>query len=205
MRVWPGDAVPAWARPGTARASTSRSSPSTRPASSCACSTRPEDAARRHRDRADRAHRPRSGTATCPTCGRASSTATASHGPYEPEQGHRFNPAKLLLDPYAKAISGKIALGRRALRLHDRRTPTATCSFDDRDSAGAMPKCVVRRPGLHLGRRPAAATCRGTDGDLRGHVRGLTMLPPGHPRGAARHLPRHGLRPDPRPPARRSA
>ena len=30
------------------------------------------------------------------------------HGPYAPEQGHRFNPAKLLLDPYARAISGTI-------------------------------------------------------------------------------------------------
>ena len=30
------------------------------------------------------------------------------HGPYAPEEGHRFNPAKLLLDPYAKAISGTI-------------------------------------------------------------------------------------------------
>jgi isoamylase len=30
------------------------------------------------------------------------------HGPWEPEKGHRFNPAKLLVDPYAKAISGKI-------------------------------------------------------------------------------------------------
>src|SRR5207249_4257803 len=30
------------------------------------------------------------------------------HGPYEPEKGHRFNPAKLLLDPYAKAIAGTI-------------------------------------------------------------------------------------------------
>src|SRR6476469_5271907 len=30
------------------------------------------------------------------------------HGPYEPDKGHRFNPAKLLLDPYAKAVSGTI-------------------------------------------------------------------------------------------------
>ena len=30
------------------------------------------------------------------------------HGPYDPEAGHRFNPAKLLLDPYAKAITGNI-------------------------------------------------------------------------------------------------
>ena len=33
------------------------------------------------------------------------------HGPYEPENGHRFNPAKLLLDPYAKAISGGFKWG----------------------------------------------------------------------------------------------
>ena len=30
------------------------------------------------------------------------------HGPYEPQHGHRFNPAKLLLDPYAKAIAGDV-------------------------------------------------------------------------------------------------
>ena len=30
------------------------------------------------------------------------------HGPFEPENGHRFNPAKLLIDPYAKAIAGKV-------------------------------------------------------------------------------------------------
>src|SRR5215831_11940480 len=30
------------------------------------------------------------------------------HGPYDPEQGHRFNPAKLLIDPYATAITGKV-------------------------------------------------------------------------------------------------
>src|SRR5215216_809236 len=33
------------------------------------------------------------------------------HGPYEPENGHRFNPAKLLLDPYAKAIGGRVRWG----------------------------------------------------------------------------------------------
>ena len=33
------------------------------------------------------------------------------HGPYEPEQGLRFNPAKLLIDPYAKALSGQVNWG----------------------------------------------------------------------------------------------
>ncbi len=43
------------------------------------------------------------------------------HGPYEPEQGHRFNPNKLVLDPYAKAHVGRPEMGSRLLRLHDRR------------------------------------------------------------------------------------
>ena len=51
---------------------------------------------------------PRStGTASFPASVRASATRTAS-GPYEPERGHRFNPAKLLIDPYVKAIEGPI-------------------------------------------------------------------------------------------------
>ena len=64
------------------------------------------------------------------------------HGPYEPEKGHRFNPHKLLLDPYAKAIVGEIkwsdaqfgyTIGHKKEDL----------SFDKRESAGGMPKCQV--------------------------------------------------------------
>ncbi len=64
------------------------------------------------------------------------------HGPYDPHHGHRFNPAKLLLDPYAKAIDGTIrwsdelfayALGHDELDL----------SRDNRDSAPFIPKSVV--------------------------------------------------------------
>ena len=43
------------------------------------------------------------------------------HGPYEPEAGHRFNPNKLLLDPYARAHVGAAEMGSGLLRLHDRR------------------------------------------------------------------------------------
>ena len=42
------------------------------------------------------------------------------HGPYEPENGHRFNPNKLLIDPYAKATDRQRGMERRAVRLHDR-------------------------------------------------------------------------------------
>ncbi|MGH7635603.1 MAG: glycogen debranching protein, partial [Gemmatimonadaceae bacterium] len=64
------------------------------------------------------------------------------HGPYEPERGQRFNPAQLLIDPYAKAISGTIAWSD-ALYAYDVRGPREDLAISNSDSAGAMPKCVV--------------------------------------------------------------
>ena len=46
--------------------------------------------------------RTKSGTATCQICGRGQLYGYRVHGPYEPEHGHRFNPNKLLIDPYAR-------------------------------------------------------------------------------------------------------
>jgi len=64
------------------------------------------------------------------------------HGPYEPEAGHRFNPNKLLLDPYAKAHVGELrwdpAVFGYTLDHED-----GDLSFDERDSAPFMPKCRV--------------------------------------------------------------
>src|SRR5262245_35128739 len=56
------------------------------------------------------------------------------HGPYEPQQGHRFNPSKLVLDPYAKAIGRDVRWADElfAYRMGD---SEADLSFDDRDSA----------------------------------------------------------------------
>ena len=71
------------------------------------------------------------------------------HGPYDPENGHRCNPSKLLLDPYAKAIDGQIdgdqslfsyRFGRSPSEFNDRRLPAATrCSRSSstRSSTGA--------------------------------------------------------------------
>jgi len=64
------------------------------------------------------------------------------HGPYDPERGQRFNPAQLLIDPYAKAISGTIAWSD-ALYAYDVRSPREDLAISHTDSAGAMPKCVV--------------------------------------------------------------
>ncbi len=64
------------------------------------------------------------------------------HGPYDPAAGHRFNPNKLLIDPYAKALHGDI-------RWHDAcfgyrvGSPRADLQIDRRDSAFVVPKCVV--------------------------------------------------------------
>src|ERR687893_252391 len=59
----------------------------------------------------------------------------------DPARGHRFNPAKLLLDPYAKAINGTMKWSDEvfAYRLGDERGDLAV---DERDSAPHVPKCV---------------------------------------------------------------
>jgi glycogen operon protein len=72
------------------------------------------------------------------------------HGPYEPARGHRFNPAKVLLDPYALAIDGSIrwndALFGYVLGHAD-----ADLARDDRDSAAFIPKSVVIDPAFTWG------------------------------------------------------
>jgi glycogen operon protein len=64
------------------------------------------------------------------------------HGPYEPEAGLRFNPHKLLLDPYAKALAGQVQWSDRmfSYRIGD---PGADLTKDTRDNAADVPKCLV--------------------------------------------------------------
>ncbi len=66
-------------------------------------------------------------------------------GPYAPEQGHRFNPSKLLIDPYAKAIEGTVDWSAPVFgyALGD---PAGDLSRDAQDDAGAVPKAVVADP-----------------------------------------------------------
>jgi glycogen operon protein len=67
------------------------------------------------------------------------------YGPYRPEQGHRFNPNKLLIDPYARALLGELQPNEAnfGFRTGD---PRADLSFDDRDNARYVPKCRVLKP-----------------------------------------------------------
>jgi glycogen operon protein len=101
------------------------------------------------------------------------------HGPYEPAEGHRFNPNKLLIDPYAKAVSGTIEKWSDSMYGYTIGHHDADQSFDERDSAGDMPKCVVIDPAFTWGedRKPLTPWNRTVIYEC--HVRGMTMLHPG--------------------------
>lgn len=105
------------------------------------------------------------------------------HGPWEPEQGHRFNPAKLLLDPCCHRVDGALPDDER-LHGGDRQP-------DNRDSAAIAPKSRV--VDLHydwLGDKPPR-TPWGQTVIYEAHVKGLTYLHPGLPeeiRGTYRAL-----------------
>jgi len=99
------------------------------------------------------------------------------HGPYDPNNGHRFNPAKLLVDPYAKSIDGFLRWND-ALFGYTIGHPDEDLSRDDRDSAPFVPKSVVVDPyfdwrndsQLHI---PWHETII-----YELHVKGFTMLHP---------------------------
>jgi glycogen operon protein len=69
------------------------------------------------------------------------------YGPYEPVQGHRFNPNKLLIDPYSKALAGNIKWND-ALFGYEIGHPELDLSFSTTDSAPYLPKCVVVAPNF---------------------------------------------------------
>jgi glycogen operon protein len=116
------------------------------------------------------------------------------HGPYAPDAGHRFNPNKLLLDPYAKAIVGQLQWGPSLFGYKLESGDDLT--FDDRDSAPAMLKCRVIDPAFTWGndRRPGTPWERTIIYEM--HVRGFSMLREDVPeaiRGTFRGLIQPGL------------
>ena len=102
------------------------------------------------------------------------------HGPYDPRNGHRFNPHKLLLDPYAKAYVGSLRWDN-ALFGYTIGSRDGDLSFDRRDSARFMPKCRVIDPAFTWGRerRPEVPWDRTIFYET--HVRGFTKLHPAVP------------------------
>ncbi|HEX3430883.1 MAG TPA: glycogen debranching protein GlgX [Rhizomicrobium sp.] len=98
-----------------------------------------------------------------------------AHGPYEPQNGMRFNPHKLLLDPYARRLVGTLRW-TDAVFGYRVQSPRGDLSFDRRDSAPAMVKAAVAEDGFHWGddRRPATAWSDTVIYET--HVRGMTKL-----------------------------
>ena len=99
------------------------------------------------------------------------------HGPYEPAAGHRFNPNKLLLDPYAKQLVGE-------LTWHDARygytigSKDKDLSFDKRDSARYVPKCRVIDPAFTWGLERRLDIPWERTVIYETHLRGYTMRHP---------------------------
>ncbi|MBB5985044.1 glycogen debranching protein GlgX [Sphingobium lignivorans] len=102
-----------------------------------------------------------------------------AHGAYAPEEGHRFNPNKLLLDPYARQVAGQIrwddALWGYDLQSGDDLT------FDERDSAAFMVKSVVQDPDFDWEDDKAIRRPWTESVIYEAHVRGLTMVHPDVP------------------------
>ena len=97
-----------------------------------------------------------------------------AHGPWAPERGHRFNPHRLLLDPYAKTIVGRFDWSGG--NLVDRDDPLR---FDRRDTAAIVPKAMVTAPPAVT---PASICTAWTDTIIyEAHVGGLTRLHPAVP------------------------
>ncbi len=97
------------------------------------------------------------------------------YGPYDPAAGHRCNPGKLLLDPYAKAIDGEVEWDEACFSYrwndHDR--------FNDRDSAPHLPKSVVVNPFFLWDNDRAPRTPYNETVIYEAHVKGMTVR---HPR-----------------------
>jgi glycogen operon protein len=99
------------------------------------------------------------------------------HGPYEPHHGARCNPNKLLLDPYAKAIDGKIEWDESLFGYHFGDPDSA----NDDDSAAHMPKCVVINPFFDWGVDRPPRTPYAESVIYETHVKGMTIRHPDLP------------------------
>jgi isoamylase len=99
------------------------------------------------------------------------------HGPYDPAAGHRFNPNKLLIDPYARMLTRHLEFDPlHCGYIHG--DPRADLSFDTRDSAPAVPKCVVVEPDYDWMGDPLLRRPRSHSVLYELHLRGFTMRHP---------------------------
>ncbi len=101
------------------------------------------------------------------------------HGAYDPASGRRFNPYKLLIDPYAKSIEGPIRWERANVLPYVPGTgPDADLELDDEDDAEAIPKCVVVDTSFNWEDDAPPATPWHDTVIYEAHVKGFTRLHP---------------------------
>ncbi len=158
-----------------AKASTSRCSRKTRPGWSCAC-LMPAAGTRCSASRLNE-HTDQIWHCYLPEARPGLLYGYRCHGPYDPERGHRFNPNKLLIEPYAAALSGPMRWSDAHFG-YDAADPTLDLSFDERDSAPGTPKCRVIDPAFTWeDDRPPRTPWHDTV-IYELHVRGMTMRHP---------------------------
>ncbi|HET9697499.1 MAG TPA: glycogen debranching protein GlgX, partial [Terriglobales bacterium] len=97
------------------------------------------------------------------------------HGPWEPQNGHRFNPAKLLIDPYAQAISGRVDW-KEPIFPYKFGPGDADLEIDDRDNGSGMPKSVVVNPYFDWEQDRAPRTPLSDSVIYEVHVKGFSKL-----------------------------
>lgn len=97
------------------------------------------------------------------------------HGPFAPEEGHRFNSNKLVLDPYAKRLTGHPRWSD-ALFGYNPGAKTLDLTYSTRDSARFMPKCVVEDPSFFWGNDRPPATPTNNTVIYEAHVKGFSHL-----------------------------
>jgi isoamylase len=96
-------------------------------------------------------------------------------GPYQPEEGHRFNPHKLLLDPYARAIAGVEKWDFLAARGYDSSSTLTDLSISTVDNAGTTPKCIFTRDHFDWEMDSPPKHSASDTVIYETHVRGLTI------------------------------
>lgn len=103
-----------------------------------------------------------------------------AYGSYAPEQGHRFNPNKLLMDPYTRELHGDWTTDPAVLGYDDN-SSAGDLSFDPRDSAPFVPKSVVSDPALFQAARPGRHKKSQNDLIYEAHPKGTTQANPDVP------------------------
>lgn len=101
-------------------------------------------------------------------------------GPYAPQSGHRFNPSKLLLDPYATAITRKDDWDFHRTLGYDPDDPRRDLALSHQDDAGDMPKCVFTHEHFDWEEDRPLRTSWSDTVIYEVHLRGFTIHPSSH-------------------------